>query len=175
MKKTKVLPLTALAVLLLTSVITISVFATTEPTFTLNFSSKQLQYGLPQGTTFNGTISTTGSVRFWINAPNEAQIVNLGIIDKTTTFSFLAQQNGTYKLNFENDMPTSIQVTFSFTTDPQIPNNNSTGLSLTYILIPIIIAGLIGIFIISLLRRKNKIQIPTTQITATSNQSSPET
>jgi hypothetical protein len=171
MKKTKILPLAALAVLLLTSVTSLSVFATAEPTFTLNFSSKQLQYVLPQGTTFNGTISTTGSVRFWVNAPNEAQIVNLGIIDKTTTFSFLAKQNGTYKLNFENDMPNSIQVTFSYTTDPQIPtNDNSTGLPLTYILIPIIIAGLIGIFIISLLRRKNKIQTSTAQNAETSNQ-----
>ena len=90
MKKTKLLISTASAVLLLASLMAVSAFATTVPTFTLSASSNQLQYVLPEGTTFNGTISTTGSVRVWVSAPSYAEIVNLGIIDKTTTFGFVA-------------------------------------------------------------------------------------
>jgi hypothetical protein len=159
MKKTKLLMSNALAVLLLASLMVVSVFATTVPTFTLSSSSNQLQYVLPAGTTFNGTISTTGSVRFWVSAPNYAEIVNLGIIDKTTTFSFVAPQNGTYLLNFENDLPTSIQVTFSYVTNPVIPgSNNPAGISQSYLLITVIIAVLGSFLIIFVLYRRSKIQ-----------------
>jgi hypothetical protein len=155
MKKTKLLISTALAALLLTSLMVLSAFATTVPTFTLSASSNQLQYVLPQGTTFNGTISTTGSVQFWVSAPNYTEIVNLGIIDKTTSFNFVAQQNGTYTLNFENDLSNSIQVTFSYVTNPVIPgSNNSTGNSLSYLLITVIIAVLGSLLIIFVLCRK---------------------
>ena len=159
MKKTKLLMSTASAVLLLASLMAVSVFATTVPTFTLSASSNQLQYVIPQGTTFNGTIATTGSVQFWVSAPNYAEIVNLGIIDKTTSFSFVAPQNGTYTLNFENDMSNSIQVTFSYVTNPVIPgSNNSTGISQSYLLITVIIAVLGSFLIIFVLHRKSKIR-----------------
>ena len=158
MKKTKLLMPIVLAVLLLASLMAASAFATTVPTFTLSASSNQLQYVLPQGTTFNGTIATTGSVRFWVSDPNYTEIVNLGIIDKTTTFSFVAQQNGTYTLSFENDMPNSIQVTFSYVTNPVIPgSNNSTGISQSYLLITVIVAVLGSFLIIFILHRKSKI------------------
>ena len=148
-----------MAVLLLASLTVVSAFATTVPTFTLSASSNQLQYVLPAGTTFNGTISTTGDVRFWVSDPNYAEIVNLGIIDKTATFSFVATQNGTYTLNFENDMPSTIQVTFSYVTNPVIPgSNNSTGISQSYLLITVIIAVLGSFLIIFVLHRKSKIQ-----------------
>jgi hypothetical protein len=149
---------TALALLLLASLTVVPVFATTVPTFTLSSSSNQLQYVLPAGTIFNGTISTTGDVRFWVSAPNYAEIVNLGIIDKTTTFSFVATQNGTYTLNFENDMPNSIQVTFSYVTNPVIPgSNNPAGVSQSYLIITVILAVLGSFLIIFVLHRKNKI------------------
>jgi len=100
-------------------------------------------------------------VRFWVSAPNEAEIINLGIIDKTTTFSFIAQQDGTYTFNFENDLPNTIQVTFSYVTDPAIPSsNNSTGISTTYILITVIIAVTGSVLIILVLRHKSKTQTP---------------
>ena len=150
---------TASAVLLLASLMAVSAFATTVPTFTLSASSNQLQYVLPQGTTFNGTISTTGSVRFWVSDPNYAEIVNLGIIDKTTTFGFVAKQNGTYTLNFENDLSNSIQVTFSYVTNPMIPgSDNSSGISQNYLLITVIIAVLGSLLIIFVLHRKSKTQ-----------------
>jgi uncharacterized lipoprotein YmbA len=157
MKRTKLLMPTLLAVLLLASLMAVSAFASTVPTFTLSASSNQLQYVLPAGTTFNGTIATTGSVQFWVSAPNYLEIVNLGIIDKTTSFSFVAPQNGTYTLNFENDMSNSIQVTFSYVTNPVIPgSNNSTGISQSYLLITVIIAVLGSLLIIFVLHRKSK-------------------
>ena len=164
---------TTLAVLLLASLMAVSAFATTVPTFTLSASSNQLQYVLPQGTTFNGTISTTGSVQFWVSDPNYAEIVNLGIIDKTTTFSFVAQQNGTYTLNFENDLSNSIDVTFSYVTNPEIPgSNNSTGTSQSYVLITVIIAVFGSLLIIFVLHRKSKTQTTAVHNTAPSNPSS---
>lgn len=173
MKKTKLLISATLAVLLLASLMALSAFATSVQTFTLSASSNQLQYKLPAGTTFNGTISTTGDVRFWVSDPNYAEIVNLGIIDKTTPFSFVAQQNGTYTMNFENDLSNSIQVTFSYTTNPQIPgSNNSTELSLIYLLIIVIIAITGSLLIILIIRRKNKIRPSNVQNTAPSNLSS---
>ena len=173
MKKTKFLMSTALAVLLLASLTIVSVFATTVPTFTLSASSNQLQYVLTQGSIFNGTISTTGSVQFWVSAPNYAEIVNLGIIDKTTTFGFVATQNGTYTLNFENDMPNSIQVTFSYVTNPVIPgSNNSTGISQSYLLITVIIAVLGSFLIIFVLHRKSQTQTTAVHNRAPSNSSS---
>ena len=155
MKKTKLVISTTLATLLLTSLMALPAFATTVPTFTLSSSSNQLQYVLPAGTTFNGTVSTTGSVRVWVNAPSYAEIVDLGIIDKTTTFGFVATQNGTYTVNFENDLSNSILVTFSYVTNPVIPgSNNSTGISQSYLLITVIIAVLGSLLTIFVLRRK---------------------
>jgi hypothetical protein len=156
-----------LTVLLLMPLVSSSAFATTVPPFTLSESSNKLQYVLPAGTTFNGSISTTGSVRFWVNAPNFVQVVNLGIIDKSATFSFVAQQNGTYTFNFENDMPNSIQVTFSYVTNPEIPGNNATGISLSSpLIITIIIAAVGSVLIFFVIRRKSKLALRVYNTTA---------
>jgi len=143
---------------MLTSLMSVSAFATTVPAFTLSQSYTQLVYLIPQGTTFNGTIVTTGAVRFFVSSPTEAEIVNLGIVDKTTTFNFVAQQSGNYTLNFENDMPNPVQVSFSYVTNPAIPSGNNpsgTGISLTYLLTIILIAVL-GILIILLILHLKK-------------------
>jgi len=146
---------TVTIVILLTSLASLSALATTYPTFTLSASSNQLQFALPQGTTFNGTISTTGSLRFFVSDPNGREIVNLGIIDKNKTFSFVSLQSGTYLLNFENDLHNTIQVTFSYETNPELQSNsNSTGTSLIYLVIPIIIAVVGSLLIIFVVRRK---------------------
>jgi hypothetical protein len=159
MKKTKFAICVTFAALLLISIMVSSTFATTVPTFTLSSQLSQLTYLLPQGTTFNGSISTTGSVRFFVSAPNETIITNLGIIDKPTTFGFVSQQNGTYTLTFENDLPTSIQVTFSYVTDPEISgSNNSTGIFPIYLLIVVIVAVIGSFLIIFMMRRKSKFE-----------------
>lgn len=162
MKKTKSLAFTVLTVLLTLSLLTLSASATTVTTFTLSAQSTQLQYLLPAETTFNGSISTTGTVRFWVSAPNGSQIVNLGLVDKAATFGFVAQQDGNYTLNFENDLPNQIQVTFSYQTNPDISDsNNSTSIPLIYLSIPLTTAVVGSILIIVLGRRKRKNQTGT--------------
>ena len=144
------------SLLLVLAITTLSASATTIPTFTLSAQSSQLKYTLPAGTTFNGSISTTGTIRFWVSDPNGFQIVNLGLIDQEATFSFVAQQAGNYTLNFENDLPNPVQVTFSYETNPDISTNNSTSIPLVYLTIPIAIAVIGSVLIIVLARRKRK-------------------
>lgn len=156
MKRTKLLMLTVLTALLTASLIALSVSATTVPAFTLSSSSAQIPIVLPSGTIFNGSISTTGTVRFWVSNPNGATIVNLGLIDKAATFSFVAQQDGNYTLNFENDLPNPIQVAFSYTTNPDISGGNNSTIPVSYLLIPIIISIVGSILIIFFARRKSK-------------------
>jgi hypothetical protein len=161
MERTKFLKSVILAILLSTSSIILSASASkaTFPTFTLSSSSTQLHYALPVGTQFNGSISTTGPVRFFLSAPNGTVIVNLGLIDKFTTFSFVAQQSGNYTLNFENDLPNSVEVTFSYVTNPDISDSsNSGGIPLIFLPIFIIVAVFGSIIIIFISRRKNKNQ-----------------
>jgi hypothetical protein len=158
MKKIKILICTTITAFLLMSLMTLVASATILPAITLSASSAQLPIMLPTGTTVNGSILTTGTVRFWVSAPSGAQIVNLGLIDKTTTFSFVANQNGNYTMNFENGLTNSIQVTFSYVTDPDISGgNSSTGIPLVYKVISIVIAALGTTLIIFFVRRKNKL------------------
>ena len=161
MKKSKLIAFTTLTILLITSSMSVAVFATTIPTFTLSSSGAQLPITLPAGTTFNGSISTTGTIRFWVNDPNGIQIVNMGLIDNSGSFGLVTAQDGNYTLNFENDLPNSnpIQVTFSYTTNPDISGgNSSTGTPLIYLVISIIIAIVGSVLIIFLVRRKGKRQ-----------------
>jgi hypothetical protein len=161
MKIAKLIASTTLTALLIASLMSFAVSATTIPTFVLSSSGAQLPIVLPKGTTFNGSISTTGTIRFWVNDPNGAQIVNLGLIDKSASFGFISLQDGNYTLNFENDLPNSnpIQVTFSYTTNPDISTgNSSTGTPTIYILISVIVAIVGSILIIFFIRRKGKKQ-----------------
>jgi hypothetical protein len=145
--KIKLLTFALLTFLMLSTMMIFPAYASDSTTFSLALSTNQIQYTIPAGTMFNGSIATTGMVRFWVTAPNEIEIVNLGIIDKTNSFSFVAQQNGTYTFNFENDLPNTIQVTFSYTANPQLPNSN-TGIPLTYFLVvgTVAVAGSLLIF-----------------------------
>ncbi len=155
MEKIKLLTPTVLAVLMLCVLSFSPVFATDTTKFNLALESNQIQYMIPAGTVFNGSIATTGMVRFWVTAPNGAQIVNLGIIDKTSSFSFDAQQNGTYTFNFENDLPNTITVTFSYTSNPQLPNN-TTSTPPSFILTIITVAVVGSLLIFFSIRRKTK-------------------
>ena len=156
MRKIQTITFTVLTTLLLTSFLFLASADVTVPTFALSSSTTQIPFLLPAGTTFNGSISTTGTIRFWANAPNGAQIVNLGLIDETAKFSFVAQETGNYTLNFENDLPTSVQVTFSYATDPEISSGNPTGTPLSYILTLIVVTVVGSVLIIYFVRRKNK-------------------
>ena len=156
MQRTK-LVIYAIVAGLLMSLAPVLVLANTTQTFSLSQSVYQLQYVMPAGTVFNGSISTTGTVRFWASGPNMAEVVNLGLVDNYKTFSFVAAQNGTYTLNFENDFPNNIQVTFSYVSDPAITSvNNSNGASLIYIWVTILVAAVGSVLVILLVRRENK-------------------
>ncbi len=156
MKNIKLFAFSLLLVLLLVlSLMALSASATTLPAFTLSSSSVQIPIVLPMGTTFNGSITTSGTIRVWGSDPNGSNIFNLGLVDKTATFSFVAQQDGNYTLNFENDLPNSVQVSFSYTTNPALPEYNS-GIPLFYLAIPIIIAIVGSSLIIFFGRHKRK-------------------
>ncbi len=156
MQKIKLLTLAVLAVVMLSALCVSSAFATDTTKFSLALASNQIQYDIPAGTTFNGSIATTGMVRFWVTAPNDAEIVNLGIIDEKSSFSFVSQQNGTYTFNFENDLPNTITVTFSYNADPQLPNTNMGAVPLTDFIIVGAVAVVGSILIFVGIRRKTK-------------------
>ena len=144
-----------LTALLLTSTAASFVSAATVPTFTLSQTSTYLQYNLPAGTVFNGSVQTDGAVRVWANGPNGTEVADLGIISQTTAFGFTAQQNGTYTINFDNDFPNYVDVTFSYTTNPAIPGSGSST-SEIYIIATIAIAVVGSMLIVLIIRRREK-------------------
>jgi hypothetical protein len=156
MQKVKNLAPIVVSLFLVVAITTLSVSATSIPTFVLSAQSSQLNYALPAGTTFNGSISTTGTIRFWVSDPQGVQIVNSRLIDQEAAFGFVAKQVGNYTLNFENDLPTAVQVTFSYETSPKISTNNSTFIPLVYLSIPITVGVIGSVLIFILLRRKRK-------------------
>ncbi len=171
MQKNKLSLYAVLVLLLLLSFTVFSASATTVSTLTVSQSS-QIQFLLPAGTTFNGSISVSSSLRFWVNAPSGYQILNLGLVDQSEVFSFVAQEDGNYTMNFENDLPYAnpVQVTFSYTTNPDITSNdNSTGIPLTYWL-AILLIVIVGVILIVLLRyRKDRNRVSNDYGEATSN------
>ena len=155
MEKIKLITYAALAVVILGAFCISTAFASDSTSFSLALSSNQIQYKIPTGTTFNGTVATSGMVRVWVTEPSGGEIVNLGIIEKTTSFGFVAQQNGTYTFNFENDMPNTITVTWTYTSNPQLPDTNA-GIPITYIIF-VGTAAVVGSLLIFFgIRRKTK-------------------
>ncbi len=124
--------------------------------FSLSAETAYYRYLLPAGTTFNGSITTSGTIRFWASDPNGTQIVNLGLVDKSATFSFVAQQDGNYTLNFENDLINTVQVTFTYTTNPDISSNNQPANSLNTILILIVLTVIGSIAIVVFMRLRER-------------------
>ena len=171
MRKTKLMIFTVLTVILVLPFMVYSASASTTSTFTV-YQSSQIQFVIPTGTVFNGSISVTGTVRFWVNAPDGTQIVNLGLIDSTATFSFVAQESGNYTMNFESDLPSAnpSQVTFVYTTNPELPQSgNSATIPLAY-WIAIILIAVVGVVLIVFLRyRKDRNQVANDYGEAASN------
>lgn len=147
--------------LVLTNILVTPAQATEVEAFHLSHSTGQLLYVLSVGSIFNGSVSATGSIRVWMNAPNGEQVINLGLIDVPTSFGLVAQQNGTYILNFENDLQNTVSVTFSYQTTPELfagkEDNNRSRISLSYLIIPILLSIFGSAIILLVIRRKNKI------------------
>jgi hypothetical protein len=152
MKKKKLFPTILLTILALAPFMTPSAFATTIPLFTVQpYSASYIIYTLPEGTAFNGSISTTGDVRVFVSNPSNVEIVNLGIINQATTFTFTATQNGNYTLCFENDLNNAVDISFSYVTDPAIPNNTNSPFPIPFSDLLTII-GIVAIAVILILR-----------------------
>lgn len=162
LSKNKLLTCVAITVLLMSLSTSILAHASSSSTYNTSFSLaeevNQIQYKIPAGTTFNGTITTSGMVRFWASGPNATSVADLGLIDNIGTFSFVANQTGIYTFNFENDLPSTIQVTFVYTANPSLPGTDSTSPSAIYywaIIGVIAVAGSLAIIIV--IRRKAKL------------------
>jgi hypothetical protein len=155
MVKTKYFAFALFAVFVLSVLCASPAFASDTTSFSIALDTNQIQYKIPAGTTFNGTIATNGMIRFWVSAPNGEQIENLGLVETTTSFGFTAPQNGTYTFNFENDMPNTVTVTFTYSTDPQLPNSN-TGAPSIFVWVVVAVAVVGSLLIFFGIRRKTK-------------------
>ncbi len=157
MQKNKILTAAILIVVLALSSSVISASsATNVPSFTVTRLS-QLPINLPAGTAFDGTVGTSGVIRVWVSAPDGAQVANLGLVDEPTKISFVATKGGNYTFNFENGIVGSnpVQVSFSFTTDPDISSGDSQGLP-PITLAAIAIIGIVGSVLIFVTIRRGE-------------------
>ncbi len=165
MQKSKVVTIVAIIAMLSISTFTLTASATNVPSFTVTELS-QLPIELPAGTTFNGTVASNGLIRVWVVAPEGAQGISLGIVDKPTDFGFVAAKEGNYTVFFENGAHGSspVQVNFSFTTNPDITGDDQqSGIQLINIA-AIVVVGVVGSVLIFVTirrgeRRKQRSQV----------------
>ena len=153
MNKTGALTIIILA-LLGSSLMVACVSASTTETFTVAQATKRYTFELPQGAIFNGSLSTTGPVRVWVNDANGTQLVNLGLVDATGQINFVATHQGNYYINFENNLANTVEVTFTYQTDPELENSSAFPVALLPI-IAIVIAA-VCIVLVIVIRRKFK-------------------
>jgi hypothetical protein len=133
----------------------LTVQAATTETFTVTRATYQITFNLPAGTAFNGSLSTTGTVRVWVNDANGTLIANPGLVDTTASFNFTTAKDSNYYINFENPMSTSASVTFTYQTDPELPSGSSS--ILPFWLLPIfVVITIVGCVLIFYFSRKRK-------------------
>jgi hypothetical protein len=156
MNRTRILTVTALMLLVATSFLLLTAQAATTETFTVTQRTYQITYNLPAETTFNASLSTTATVRVWVSDQNGSIITNLGLVDSTANFSFVATKEGNYYVYFENPLSNTASVTFTYQTDPELPSSNQP--LLPFWLLPVFIAITVvgAIMIIYFGRRKRK-------------------
>ena len=134
--------------------------ASTVETFTVSpLSTTSINVVLPYGTELNGSISTNGDIRFFINGPQGQPISNLGIVSKSVKFEFTAPEDGNYSLNFENGRLNPTDVSLVFDTQPEIPSDNGSPSIPTYVLVTAATAGCLTaalIFAVFLRRKSQK-------------------
>lgn len=154
--KTRLIALTALTLLLTTSSLLLSVQASTTETFTVTHTTYRVTFNLPADTTFNGSLPTTETVRVWVSDANGSLIRNLGLVDSTASFSFVAAQEGNYHVYFENSLYTSAAVTFTYETDPELSDSSSL---LPFWLWPVFVAvTVVGCIVVLYLNHRRKVK-----------------
>lgn len=155
LNKIRTLTYTTLTILLTTICLIPLASATTTSTFTVAASTNQIIIDLPQGTIFNSTITTSGTIRVWASDVNGSLVSNLGLVDNSGKLNFVATKGGIYTINFENNVANSATVTFSYQTDPELSTGNTSVLPITYL--PVFIAiTVVGCIVIIYLSRKNR-------------------
>lgn len=141
-------------------IVSLSLTSLTSAAVTTNFSItgsiKQIPINLPAGTIFNGTITATGTIRVWASDANGSLVANLGLVDNQGQLNFIAVKGGVYTLSFENNLPDTVQVTFSYQTDPDTSGGNTSVLPISYLPVFIIVTVVGCILIIYFGRRKHK-------------------
>lgn len=155
MNRNRTLTFTALTLLLAASFLMLTAQAATTETFTVIKTTYQITFNLPAGTAFNGSLSTTGTVRVWVSDQNGSLIASPGLVDHSASFNFTAAKEGNYYVNFENPMPTSASVTFTYQTDPELPSSNQS--ILPFWLLPVfVIITVVGVIVIFYFSRRRK-------------------
>jgi hypothetical protein len=155
MNKIRPLTFAVLALLLAASCLMLTAQAATTENFTVKQSTYQVTFNLPADTAFNGSLSTTATVRVWVSGDNGSLITNLGLVDSSASFSFKTAKDGNYYVNFENPLPTTASVTFTYQTDPDVTSGNST--LLPFWLLPVFVTvTIVGCVLIIFLSRRRK-------------------
>jgi hypothetical protein len=155
MNRTRTLTFATLTLIIAASFLVLTVQAATTETFTVKQSTYQVTFNLPVDTTFNGSVSTTSTVRVWVTDGNGSLITNLGLVDSTANFSFITTKEGNYYVNFENPLSSSASVTFTYQTDPDVTSSSAPILPfwLLPVFIAVTVAGCILIFYFSRRRK----------------------
>ena len=158
MNRTKIVTFSALTLLLAASFLMLTAQAAATETFTVTQTTYQITFNLPAGTAFNGSLSTTGTVRVWVSDQNGSLIANPGLVDNTASFNFTAAKEGNYYVYFENPLSSSAAVTFTYQTDPDVTSGTQSILPfwLLPVFVVITIAGCILLFYV--IRRRGKIK-----------------
>jgi hypothetical protein len=151
--KTRHLALTALTVLLAVSSLLLAAQASTTETFTVTHNTYQVTFNLPAGTEFNGSLSTTATVRVWVSDANGSLVTNLGLVDSTASFSFVAAQEGNYHVYFENSLSTSAEVAFTYETDPELGGGSLLPFWLWPVFVAVTVGGCIAVLYLSRRRK----------------------
>jgi hypothetical protein len=155
MRKYKILACNAINLLLVVSFLVLSASATSTETFTVTQNTYQITFNLPAGAKFNGSISTTNTIRVLVNDANGTILANPGLVDSHADFGFVAAKAGDYYIIFENPLSAIAQVTFTYQTDPELSNSNSL-IPLSLWPVFVIIAAIGCVLIIYLSRRNRK-------------------
>jgi hypothetical protein len=155
MNRNRILTFTALTLLLAASFLLLIAQAATTETFTVTKATYQITFNLPAETAFNGSLSTTGTVRVWVNDANGSLIANPGMVDSTASFNFIAAKDGNYYVYFENPLSNSASITFTYQTDPELPSGNQS--ILPFWLLPVfVVITIVGCVLILYFSRKRK-------------------
>ena len=125
-----------------------------QETITINLQAKQKVIGA-----FNISGSREDLIDFWVRDPTGAIVLDSGTVADGENFTFTANSNGEYTLNFENNVAYTKFINLEYDIESEILPNLSNSDVLICIVIGAVAVGLLltGIGIYVMLRRnRNK-------------------